>query len=89
MYWPDNFESVMSLCKEAKDQDTLCWLMTVRGSVHVSQSDFSLLYPKISSLLLKMTVNPQRAIDLNINASLVSPISQSLISDALGSNFGK
>ena len=70
MYWPDNFESVMSLCQEAKDHDALVWMMTVRGSVHVSQSDFSLLYPQIASLLLKMTVNPRRAIDLNINASL-------------------
>jgi platelet-activating factor acetylhydrolase len=70
MYWPDNFESVMSLCREVKEQDQLAWLMTVRGSVHISQSDFSLLYPWISSVLLKMTVSPRRAIDLNINASL-------------------
>ncbi|KAH9209412.1 hypothetical protein DL95DRAFT_428188 [Leptodontidium sp. 2 PMI_412] len=70
MYWPDNFESVMSLYHEAKDHDELVWMMTVRGSVHISQSDFSLLYPRIASLLLKMTVNPRCAIDLNINASL-------------------
>jgi platelet-activating factor acetylhydrolase len=70
MYWPDNFEAVMSLCWEVKEQDQLAWLMTVRGSVHVSQSDFSLLYPRIASLLLKQRGNPRRAIDLNINASL-------------------
>ncbi|KAG0651318.1 Platelet-activating factor acetylhydrolase [Hyphodiscus hymeniophilus] len=70
MYWPDNFESVISLCKEAKDQDALVWLMTVRGSVHLSQSDFTVLYPRLSSLFLKMTINPRRAIDLNVNASL-------------------
>jgi len=63
---PDNFKSVMSLCREAKEQDNL----TVCGSVHISQFDFSLVYPKLSSLLPKMTVNPQRAIDLNVNASL-------------------
>jgi platelet-activating factor acetylhydrolase len=70
MYWPDNFKSVMTLCREAKDHDALVWLMTVRGSIHISQSDFSLLYPKLCSLFLKMTVNPRRAIDLNVNASL-------------------
>lgn len=70
MYWPMNFSRIMSLCREAKSQGTLCWMLTVRGSVHISQSDFSLLYPKVSSFLLKMTVNPRRAIDLNINASL-------------------
>jgi platelet-activating factor acetylhydrolase len=70
MYWPDNFKSIMSLCREAKEQNQIVWLMTVRGSVHISQSDFSVLYPRLSSLLLKMTVNPRRAIDLNVNASL-------------------
>ncbi|ESZ97347.1 hypothetical protein SBOR_2277 [Sclerotinia borealis F-4128] len=70
MYWPSNFSRIMSLCREAKSQGTLCWMLTVRGSVHISQSDFSLLYPKVSSFLLKMTVNPRRALDLNINASL-------------------
>jgi platelet-activating factor acetylhydrolase len=46
MYWPDNFDSVMALCREVKEQGQLAWLMTVRGSVHISQSDFSLLYVK-------------------------------------------
>jgi platelet-activating factor acetylhydrolase len=70
MYWPDNFESTMVLCCEVKEQDQLAWHMTVRGSVHISQSDFSILYPWISSVLLNMTVNPRRAIDLKINSSL-------------------
>lgn len=70
MYWPENFQAIMDLCKEAKDQNQLVWLMTVKGSVHISQSDFSILYPHICSLALKMTVNPRRALDLNINASL-------------------
>jgi platelet-activating factor acetylhydrolase len=70
MYWPDNFQSVMKLCAEAKDEGQLVWLLTVRGTVHISQSDFSILYPHLCSLMLKMTVNPRRALDLNINASL-------------------
>ena len=44
--------------------------MTLRGTVHISQSDFSLLYPHVSSIFLKMMANPERALDLNINASL-------------------
>lgn len=70
VYWPQNFNSVERLCQEIKDSDELCWMLTIRGSVHVNQSDFSILYPRISSLFLKMTVNPRRAMDLNINASL-------------------
>lgn len=42
----------------------------MRGTVHISQSDFSLLYPHVCSLFLKTTANPRRALDLNINTSL-------------------
>jgi len=71
-YWPSNFELVESLVQEAQDQPCPCpsWLITLRGTVHVSQSDFSLLYPNVCSLFLKMVANPRRALDLNINASL-------------------
>ncbi len=70
MYWQQNFDSVMSLMQEAKENGAPAYLLTVRGSVHISQSDFSLLYKGITNLLMKATVHPQRAIDLNISASL-------------------
>ncbi|KAF2112039.1 platelet-activating factor acetylhydrolase, isoform II-domain-containing protein [Lophiotrema nucula] len=70
MYWQKNFDAVMSLMKESSEQGAPAFLCTVRGSVHLSQSDFTLLYPHLCSMLLKSTVNPQRAIDLNISASL-------------------
>ncbi|KAF7184995.1 putative phospholipase A2 [Pseudocercospora fuligena] len=71
-YWPSNFQLVESLVKEAQSEPCAspAWLMTIRGTVHISQSDFSLLYPHISSIFLKMVANPRRALDLNINASL-------------------
>ncbi|GAB7349613.1 hypothetical protein MBLNU459_g0298t1 [Dothideomycetes sp. NU459] len=67
-YWPSNFELVSSVVEEAHPSPA--WLMTVRGTVHVSQSDFSILYPHVCSIFLKMFANPQRALDININASL-------------------
>ncbi|KAK5115983.1 hypothetical protein LTR62_000439 [Meristemomyces frigidus] len=71
-YWPSNFELVSSLIDEAQNgpNESPSWLLTLRGTIHVSQSDFSLLYPNVCSLFLKMIANPQRALDLNINASL-------------------
>jgi platelet-activating factor acetylhydrolase len=71
-YWPSNFKLVESLVKEAQSAPYRCpsWLLTLRGTVHVSQSDFSLLYPNVCSFFLKMVANPRRALDLNINASL-------------------
>ena len=44
--------------------------MTIRGTVHISPSDFAILYPHVCSFLLKTTVNPRRALDLHVNASL-------------------
>ena len=67
-YWSKNYELVESLVEEAGDYPS--WLLTVRGTIHVNQSDFSILYPNVCSLALKMTANPRRALDINVNASL-------------------
>ena len=71
-YWPVNFEKVDALVKEAQEGSgkAPAWLMTVRGTVHISQSDFVLLYPNLCSLFLKTVASPRRALDININASL-------------------
>lgn len=70
MYWPDNFEVAKSVTQEALETGHPAWLMTVRGTVHISQSDFCILYPSIASLVLKATMDPVRAIDINIDASM-------------------
>ncbi|KAF2139812.1 uncharacterized protein K452DRAFT_319934 [Aplosporella prunicola CBS 121167] len=71
MYWPSNFRAATSLIHETLTLGHCpAYLLTLRGTVHVSQSDFSILYPNTCALLLKMTANPRRAMDLNINASL-------------------
>jgi platelet-activating factor acetylhydrolase len=70
MYWQQNFDAVMSLMNEAKENGAPAYLLTVRGSVHISQSDFSLLYKGVTNGFMKATVHPERAIDLNVSASL-------------------
>ena len=70
MYWQTNLDTVTQLTREVKEQDIPAWLMTIRGTVHVSQCDFSLLYPRLCTLFMKMSVNPKRAIDLNMGATL-------------------
>lgn len=71
-YWPTNFEKVDALVKEAQagPMPAPSWLMTVRGTIHISQSDFVLLYPHLCSLLMKAVASPRRALDINVNASL-------------------
>ena len=70
MYWEENLDTVKSLCREAEEQGALSWLMTIRGTVHLSQSDFCVLYPRLAAVWLKQTMKPQRALDLNVSASL-------------------
>jgi len=70
MYWQQNFDTVTSLTNEAKEHGCPSWLFTVRGTVHISQSDFSILYPHLCTTMLKQTANPKRALDLNIGATL-------------------
>ncbi|KAK8153887.1 hypothetical protein BKA80DRAFT_243112 [Phyllosticta citrichinensis] len=72
-YWPSNFATASSLIHEAQrgaPQHAPSWLLTLRGTVHISQTDFSLLYPKTCALALKMTADPTRAMNINVNASL-------------------
>lgn len=70
MYWQENFDTISSLMNEAKEHGCPAWLLTVRGTVHISQSDFSILYPHLCTVLLKQTANPKRALDINIGATL-------------------
>lgn len=69
-YWEENFNTVTSFCEETSQSGAPSWLMTVRGTVHISHSDFCILYPHVASIFLKMALKPERAIDLNISASL-------------------
>jgi len=68
MHWQENFDRVEDICREGLDQGTLCWQMTIRGSTHLSQTDFAVLYPNWMALLLKTLVNPRRALSLTITA---------------------
>jgi platelet-activating factor acetylhydrolase len=70
MYWEKNWDALMSLMREASEHGAPAYLLTVRGSIHISQSDFSILYKHASSFFMKATVHPQRAIDLNVSTSL-------------------
>jgi platelet-activating factor acetylhydrolase len=72
MYWQSNFDAVSSLLSEATSEPdpSPSWLLTIRGTAHLSQSDFSILYPHILAFLLKVTANPKRVLDINTSASL-------------------
>lgn len=70
MYWDANFQVAKSVTEESRETGNPAWLLTCRGTIHISQSDFCVLYPRIARNIFKMTMMPVRAIDVNIDASL-------------------
>ncbi len=70
MHWRANQGRVEEICREARTAGTLAWMTTIRGSTHLSQTDFAVLYPNWVSLLMKTIVNPQRAVYLTVHSAL-------------------
>ena len=70
MHWQQNFDRVEEICREGHSQGALCWQMTIRGSTHLSQTDFAVLYPNWMALLVKTLVNPRRALFLTVESIL-------------------
>lgn len=70
MHWGANHERVREICGEAAAGGAPCWMLTVRGSTHLSQTDLAVLYPRWMSLLMKTLVHPLRGIQLTVTPSL-------------------
>lgn len=70
MHWKENHDRVEAMCREARTSGAPCWVVTIRGSTHLSQTDFAVLYPNWISLLMKTIVNPKRAIHLTVHSAL-------------------
>ncbi|KAI1798760.1 platelet-activating factor acetylhydrolase, isoform II-domain-containing protein [Daldinia bambusicola] len=70
MHWPENFKRLCDIEEEARDGGARCWMLTIKGSTHLSQSDFAILYPHWMSFFVKTMVNPKRAVGLTVNSSL-------------------
>lgn len=66
MHWKANHERISEICEETAVSKALCWMLTVRGSTHLSQTDFAVLYPRYMSFFIKTLVNPLRGVYLTI-----------------------
>jgi platelet-activating factor acetylhydrolase len=70
IHWTECHDRIQAICREARDAGALCWSMTIRGSTHLSPTDFAVLYPNWMLLLMKTVVNPKRAIHLTVYSAL-------------------
>lgn len=70
LHWKENYDRVVEICREARAARSLTWVTTIRGSTHLSQTDYAVLYPNWMSLLMKTIVNPRRAVYLTVHSAL-------------------
>ncbi|KAF4919507.1 Platelet-activating factor acetylhydrolase [Colletotrichum viniferum] len=70
MHWQDNFDRLVEICNEARGQEALTWMMTIKGSTHLTQTDFAILYATWMDILMKTLVNPRRGIYLTVSPAL-------------------
>lgn len=58
MRWRENYNKVESICKESKQKFGPPRMMTVRGSNHMLQTDFAVLFPKWMDLFINTLTHP-------------------------------
>ena len=45
MHWQDSFERMVGIGEEARGGSSPCWMMTMKGSMHLRRTDFAVLRP--------------------------------------------
>lgn len=70
LYWEENLKLMFDLVRDTAKADQKVWYFTIRGTFHLSFSDFGVLWPHLFKILFKTKIDPQRAIDVIINSSM-------------------
>ena len=70
VYWQKNRTAIDRVCAEARRHGQPAWSLTLRGTAHLSQTDFGVLFPRLQSWAMKTTIDPRRAIDLTVGLVL-------------------
>lgn len=70
MHWPENYQSVVSFCQEAREHNMPCWMVTLAGTTHLAMTDFAVLYPHWMSIFMKSMLDPLRGLYLTTCTSL-------------------
>lgn len=69
LYWEENVKIMFDIARKISQSHGKIWMFTLRGSFHLSFSDFGILWPHLFKILFNTKIDPQRAIDVMINAS--------------------
>ncbi|KAK7952786.1 1-alkyl-2-acetylglycerophosphocholine esterase [Apiospora aurea] len=88
VYWRPNRTAIDRVCAEARRHGRPAWALTLRGTAHLSQTDFGVLFPRLQSWAMKTTIDPGRAIELTAGLVLdfLETVSGSPSLDSSGGN---
>ena len=68
--WSENYRDLSSLLKESREMSSFAKLYYIKGSAHVSQSDFQILFPMICRRYFHAKAEASRIMDLNVRAGV-------------------
>ena len=67
--WPANYKALGPLLNESRTSSAFAKLIHVRGSAHLSQSDFQLLFPGICRRYFQAKADAAKVMKINIRAA--------------------
>jgi platelet-activating factor acetylhydrolase len=68
--WSENFRAIPTLLHESRTSSSFAKLFYIRGSAHISQSDFQLLFPNLCRRYFHAEAHADKVMDLNVRAGV-------------------
>lgn len=68
--WSENYRDLPSLLKESRDISSFAKLYYIKGSAHLSQSDFQILFPMICRRYFHAKAEASGIMNLNVRAGV-------------------
>ena len=70
MKWQDNYRALPPLLKESRESSSFAKVFYLKGSAHLSQSDFQLLFPNLCRRYFHAKADAARNMEVNVRGSL-------------------
>ena len=68
--WSDNYRRVPPLLSESRSSSSFAKLFYIKGSAHLSQSDFQLLFPSVCRRYFHANADADQIMDVNVRAGI-------------------
>lgn len=68
--WSENYRALPPLVNESRSSSFFAKIFYMKGSAHISQSDFQLLFPNLCRRYLHARVDADKVMDVNVRAGI-------------------